>query len=404
MNLTKKFKRNKGITLIALVVTIIVLLILAGISISMLTGQNGILNRASEAKNLNGIAQNGELVKLSAMDALSQGLGTITDANLKTALNRNRRKKERRRMVISALIELLILVLLAGAFCWNRGLSARVSGFLGVFDRPPVKELDVTGVNSSNVVLMDVKSGAIIGDLNGKEQIYPASMTKIMTAIVALEAFSDLDHEITLSENIFYALDGHDATQAGFQPGESVRVRDLVYGVMLPSGAECCLALADEASGSEEAFVEKMNKKAKSIGMKDTHFMDCTGLHDPEHYSTAYDIALLLKYALHNDTFREVAESHFHSTPATNVHPDGITYYSTMFKNMSDTSVTGGEILGGKTGYTSEAGHCLASFAQIYDREYILVTAGAAADATGVPHILDAKTIYNRLGEAVAQK
>lgn len=262
----------------------------------------------------------------------------------------------------------------------------------------------MTGVNSSNVVLMDVKSGAVIGDLNGKEQIYPASMTKIMTAIVALEAFSDLDHEITLSENIFYALDGQDATQAGFQPGESVRVRDLVYGVMLPSGAECCLALADEASGSEEAFVEKMNKKAKSIGMKDTNFMDCTGLHDPEHYSTAYDIALLLKYALHNDTFREVAESHFHSTPATNVHPDGITYYSTMFKNMSDTSVTGGEILGGKTGYTSEAGHCLASFAQIYGREYILVTAGAAADATGVPHILDAKTIYNRLGEAVAQK
>lgn len=115
----------------------------------------------------------------------------------------------------------------------------------------------MTGVNSSNIVLMDVKSGIVIGDLNGKEQIYPASMTKIMTAIVALEAFSDLDHEITLSENIFYALDGQDATQAGFQPGESVRVRDLVYGVMLPSGAECCLALADEASGSEEAFVER---------------------------------------------------------------------------------------------------------------------------------------------------
>lgn len=317
---------------------------------------------------------------------------------------RIRRKKQRRRVLISALVEVLILAVLALAFCWDRGLSAKVSGVLGIFDRPPATELDVSGVNSPNVLLMDVKSGKVIGNLNGEERIYPASMTKIMTAIVALEAFSDLDHEITLSENIFYALDGQDATQAGFQPGESVRVRDLVYGVMLPSGAECCLALADEASGSEEAFVEKMNKKAKSIGMKDTHFMDCTGLHDPEHYSTAYDIALLLKYALHNDTFREVAESHFHSTPATNVHPDGITYYSTMFKNMSDTSVTGGEILGGKTGYTSEAGHCLASFAQIYGREYILVTAGAAADATGVPHILDAKTIYNRLGEAVAQK
>ncbi len=317
---------------------------------------------------------------------------------------RARRRKQRRRILVSAVIEILILVVLAGAFCWNRGLGAKVSGVLGIFDRPPVKELDVTGVNSTNVVLMDVKSGKVIGDLNGEERIYPASMTKIMTAIIALEAFSDLDHEITLSEDIFYALDGQDATQAGFRPGENVRVRDLVYGVMLPSGAECCLALADEVSGSEEAFVEKMNKKAKSIGMKDTHFMDCTGLHDPEHYSTAYDIALLLKYALHNDTFRDVVESHFHSTPATNVHSDGITYYSTMFKNMSDTSVVGGEILGGKTGYTSEAGHCLASFAQIYDREYILVTAGAAADATGVPHILDAKMIYNRLGEAVAQK
>lgn len=268
----------------------------------------------------------------------------------------------------------------------------------------PVPSVDISDINSRSGILVRLSDGKVVAEKDADAKIYPASMTKIMTAIVALEAFSDLDHEITLSENIFYALDGQDATQAGFQPGESVRVRDLVYGVMLPSGAECCLALADEASGSEEAFVEKMNKKAKSIGMKDTHFMDCTGLHDPEHYSTAYDIALLLKYALHNDTFREVAESHFHSTPATNVHPDGITYYSTMFKNMSDTSVTGGEILGGKTGYTSEAGHCLASFAQIYDREYILVTAGAAADATGVPHILDAKTIYNRLGEAVAQK
>lgn len=317
---------------------------------------------------------------------------------------RIRRKKQRRRVLISALVEVLILAVLAFAFCWNRGLGTKISGFFGRFDRPPVKELDVTGVNSSNVVLMDAKSGTVIGDLNGKEQIYPASMTKIMTAIVALEAFSDLDYEITLSENIFYALDGQDATQAGFQPGESVRVRDLVYGVMLPSGAECCLALADEVSGSEEAFAAKMNQKAKSIGMKNTNFMNSTGLHDSEHYSTAYDMALLLKYALHNDAFRDVIESHFHSTPAINVHPDGITYYSTMFKNMSDTSVTGGEILGGKTGYTSEAGHCLASFAQIYDREYILVTAGAAADATGVPHILDAKTIYNRLGEAVAQK
>lgn len=331
--------------------------------------------------------------------------GTAKKEKRKSTRKRKLRKKQqRRRILVSALIEVIILLLLAGAFCWERGLKARVIGLAGYFDGPPVKELDVMGVNSSNVILMDAKSGKIIGNLNGEERIYPASMTKIMTAIVALETFSDLDRKITLSEDIFYVLNGQDATQAGFQPGEEVRLRDLVYGVILPSGAECCLALANEVSGSEKAFVEKMNQKAKTIGMKNTNFVDCTGLHDPEHYSTAYDIALLLRYALHNETFCDVIESHFQSTPGTNVHPDGITYYSTMFKNMSDTSVVGGEILGGKTGYTSEAGHCLASFAQIYDREYILVTAGAAADATGIPHIQDAKTLYNRLGEAVAEK
>ncbi len=131
-----------------------------------------------------------------------------------------RRKKQRRRVLISALVEVLILAVLALAFCWDRGLSAKVSGCSGIFDRPPATELDVSGVNSSNV-FNGCKSGKVIGNLNGEERIYPASMTKIMTAIVALEAFSDLDHEITLSENIFYALDGQDATQAGFQPGRA---------------------------------------------------------------------------------------------------------------------------------------------------------------------------------------
>ena len=244
--------------------------------------------------------------------------GTAKKEKRKSTRKRKLRKKQqRRRILVSALIEVIILLLLAGAFCWERGLKARVIGLAGYFDGPPVKELDVTGANSSNVILMDAKSGKVIGNLSGEEQIYPASMTKIMTAIVALEAFSDLDRKITLSEDIFYALNGQDATQAGFQPGEEVRLRDLVYGVILPSGAECCLALADEVSGSEKAFVEKMNQKAKTIGMKNTNFVDCTGLHDPEHYSTAYDIALLLRYALHNETFCDVIESHFHSTPGT---------------------------------------------------------------------------------------
>ena len=106
----------------------------------------------------------------------------------------------------------------------------------------------------------------------------------------------------------------------------------------------------------------------------------------------------MLRYAIKNDTFREIIESSYHSTSGTNIHPDGITFYSTMFKNLSDTSVIDGEIKGGKTGYTSQAGHCLASFAEIDGVEYILVTAGAPG--TGNPHIADAVKLYNRLGES----
>ena len=223
-------------------------------------------------------------------------------------------------------------------------------------------------------------------------------MTKIMTAIVAIEELDDLDQEITLTSDMFAGLYERDATQAGFQPDETVRAIDLLYGVMLPSGAECCIALADTIAGSEEGFVELMNQKAEKLGMDGTHFCDTTGLHDPDHYSTAKDIAILLKYAIRNDTFREIIESPYYSTPGTNIHPDGITFYSSMFNNLPDPSVTGGKILGGKTGFTNDAGLCLASFAEIDGTEYILVTAGAFS--AGTPHITDAVTIYNRLGEA----
>ena len=228
--------------------------------------------------------------------------------------------------------------------------------------------------------------------------MYPASMTKIMTTIVAIENLSDLDQQITLTNDMVADLYAQDATQAGFQPGETAPAIDYLYGVMLPSGAECCRALAVTIAGSEDAFVDLMNQKAEKLGLDNTHFCNTTGLHADNHYSTAKDIATLLHYALKNDTFREIIESPYHPTQATNVHPDGFTFYSTMFKNLSDTTVIDGQILGGKTGFTSEAGCCLASFAEIDDIEYILVTAGAYQ--AGTPHIDDAVKLYNRLGEA----
>lgn len=311
---------------------------------------------------------------------------------------RRKRKSNRGKLIACILVELLVIVMLSVTAFVKFDLGDNVVEWINQVRKPTVQELDLSGINSSTAVLMQVRGSKIIGEINGDQQMYPASMTKIMTAIIAIENLDDLDQEITLTNDMVAGLYEQNAMQAGFQPGETVRAIDLLYGVLLPSGAECCIALADTIAGSEDAFVELMNQKAEKLGMEGTHFCDTTGLHDPEHYSTARDIAVLLRYAIQNDTFREIIESPWHSTPATNVHPDGITFYSTLLKNLSDTSVTDGKILGGKTGYTGEAGHCLASFAEIDGMEYILVTGGAAG--TGIPHINDAVTIYNRLGEA----
>ena len=290
---------------------------------------------------------------------------------------RNKKKKRSRKVLaVCVFVEITALLVLLTVIFWNRGVMA----WMQSFSVPVVKELDVSGINSPNAVLMQVRGGKVLGAMNEKERIYPASMTKIMTAIIAMEELKSLDEEITLTMNDFYGLAERDATRAGFEPDETVSAHYL--------------------NGTEEAFVEKMNQGAQKLGMEDTHFCDCTGLHDPEHYSTVFDMAILLRYCLRNDDFREIIESPWHYTGPTNVHPDGITFYSTLFNSLPDASVTEGKILGGKTGYTDDAGLCLASYAEIGGMEYILVTAGAPA-GTGTPlHVEDAQTIYNRLGEA----
>ena len=126
-------------------------------------------------------------------------------------------------------------------------------------------QLDLSGISSPYAILIQARNGETVGDLNGEQQMYPASLTKMMTAIVAIEELKDLSQEITLTQEMFAGLYEQDATQAGFQPGETVRAIDLLYGVMLPSGAECCIALSYAIAGSEQGFVDLMNKNAESL-------------------------------------------------------------------------------------------------------------------------------------------
>ena len=258
--------------------------------------------------------------------------------------------------------------------------------------------ISADGLNSPNAILIRLEDNTILMRKNSEQRIYPASLTKIMTALVAIEELNDLDKEVELPDYIFKELYKADASMAGFVSGERVRAIDLLYGEMLPSGAECCTGLAIYISGSEQKFTELMNKKASELGMKDTHFTNSTGLQDEKHYTTVKDMAKLLSYALENDVFREIFTASRHSTQPTNKHPGGITFYSTMFKNIKDPGTEDGRILGGKTGYTAEAGLCLASLAHVGRQEYILVTAGAKGDhETEQYNIDDAYYVYNKL-------
>lgn len=256
------------------------------------------------------------------------------------------------------------------------------------------------GLYSSNAILVRLIDNEVLMEYNMGGKIYPASLTKIMTVIVAIENLQDLNEVIKLTDSTFEGLYEANASMAGFLPNEKVRAIDLLYGVMLPSGAECCKAISEYISGSEKSFVKLMNQKAKELGMDSTHFANTSGLHDDNHYTTVKDLAILLSYALQNDTFREIFTTFRYSMPPTNMHTDGITFYSTMYSKLGDRSIIDGTILGGKTGYTNEAGLCLASLAIVDGQEYILITAGANGNHnTEQYNITDAFSVYNSISK-----
>lgn len=257
----------------------------------------------------------------------------------------------------------------------------------------------VGSIYSPYALLMEEDTGRVLYRKAENDIAYPASLTKMMTLILAIENLPDLSLKIKLPTAIFAPLYQMNASMAGFQPEESATVKDLLYGTMLPSGAECAIGLAEEISGSEEAFADLMNQKAAELGMNNTHFTNCTGLHDPNHYSTAKDMALLLKYCLRNETFRTLFDTASYRTEPTSVYADGIPLESTMFRKVKDPQIDGGgTLLGGKTGYTGEAGLCLASLAEVNGADYILVTMGAHGNNSTEPfHLLDAFNLYGHI-------
>ncbi len=232
--------------------------------------------------------------------------------------------------------------------------------------------------DAKTAIVVRLSDKKIVAERGADEQIFPASTLKIMTLLTATDHITDLDDTFTMSYKITDPLYVQDASVAGFLNGEQVTVRDLLYGMILPSGADSAIGLAVKIAGSEKEFVKLMNQKVKEMGLKNTNFTNVSGLYHKDNYSSAYDMAVITEAAYENELCRQVLSTYQYTTEKTPQNPDGILLSSTLFSYLYGTEPETATILGGKTGYVNEAGYCIASFGRsnVSDEEYIVVTMG----------------------------
>ena len=239
------------------------------------------------------------------------------------------------------------------------------------------KTLDLE-LYSEYALLIDLESNTVIAQKNADARIYPASMTKVMTILTAAEHIENWDETFTMTQSIIDPLFLADASMAGFVHDEEVSMMDLLYAAVLPSGAEATEALAITVAGSEAAFAELMNEKAQALGLTDTHFVDASGLHDENHYTTLSDMAIILQAALDDPRCREVLTSVNHTSSPTEQHPEGVAMTNKFLYRIQPQQTGNVQILAAKTGYTAQAMNCCVSFGVMENgREAICVTAHA---------------------------
>lgn len=235
-------------------------------------------------------------------------------------------------------------------------------------------------ITSSHVIFVDTESDTILAAKDAYSRMVPASMTKVLTLLVAVEHITDFDDTFTITIDITDYSFRNGCSCAGFDRDETVTIRDLLYGTVLPSGADAALGLAVYVSGSQEAFVELMNQKLEELGLSETaHFTNCVGIYDENHYCTAYDMAVIMDAAIQNDICREVLSARTYKTSLTEQHPEGIDLSNWFVRRIEDKE-TGSVMVYGKTGYVDESGSCAVSFGAVdEDRVYICVTTNASS-------------------------
>lgn len=247
---------------------------------------------------------------------------------------------------------------------------------------------DNISIQAEGGIVMDADTGTILYGKNAHTAYYPASITKILTALIVIER-CDLDEMVTFSHNAVYNVE-EGSKSAGLDEGDVLSVRDCLYALLLQSANESANALAEHVAGSVEAFADIMNARAASLGCQDSHFANPSGLNDPNHYTSAYDMALIGRAALNNETFMGIDSTLYYDLPATKRNREGLRIYPghKMIKKNMPEYYSGA--LGGKTGYTSIAGNTLVTFARRDGMTLVAVVLNGHAS-----HYVDTKAMLN---------
>ena len=250
---------------------------------------------------------------------------------------------------------------------------------------------------SKHAVVIDLQTGAILAEKDSDAIISPASMTKILTLLVAAEHVADrLDETYTMTIDISDYCYVNDCSVVGLEPDEVVPIRELMYGTILPSGADAAVCLANFVAGSHEAFVELMNQKVEELGLSETaHFTNCVGLYDSQNVCTVKDMALILKAAMENELCREVLNARTYKTAPTPQHPDGQVLSNLFLRRIEDHLPDGFSAIGAKTGFVNQSGSCAASCGRDADGNlYICVTGNAFSSWRAIYDHVDLYTKY----------
>lgn len=232
-------------------------------------------------------------------------------------------------------------------------------------------------LTAEGCLIANVDTDTVIYEKNGDQKLYPASLTKIMTAVVVLDECADPENTIvTCNKDTLNLLLGTDSSVFNLVGDEQLPALEMLYILLVHSANDAAMALAEHFGGTVDGFVNKMNAKAKELGMVNSHFMNPHGLHDDNHYTTPYDMYLLTKYALKNETFRKIFGTVRHTVPATNMNPKTRILATTVFIQDPNTSMPNTyyrPVDGGKTGYTDPAGRCLVTYAEEDGITYVCV-------------------------------